>query len=117
MGTENMNPDDIYQSIKQTSADIQNLSLWDGSSSSGRYEHHHHSARKETSHASVTGQGHVAGRRRSSGGDSGSSGALAPEVKDGSLMHRFLYDPHHYQDRVSDLTWLLRVRFVSWRSA
>lgn len=87
MGTENMNPEDIYQSIKQTSADIQNLSLWDGGSSSG-YEQQ--STRKDTGSYQVNSG--VAARRRSSGGDSG--GASYQEVRD---THRYGYDPQQYQ--------------------
>ena len=88
IGTENMNPEDIYNSIKQTSADIQNLSLWDGS---GRYEH----TKKDVIQVPAV----MIGNRRRSSGDSGGPS----ELKDTSLMHRFLYDPSQYQEKVCNL--------------
>ena len=76
--TENMNPEDIYNSIKKTSADIQNLSF---NSKLDQYED-------------------VKKRKDFTSQDSGIQDLRndSPDAGDNRKPH--LYNPSHYQDEV-----------------
>lgn len=68
--TENMNPEDLYNSIKKTSADIQNLSRMDSQYSDSRRDSRSHDGQR---------------------GDDGGAG---------SAEKRRQYNPNNYQDEV-----------------
>ena len=81
METENMNPEDIYDSIKKASADIQNLNF---SSKLDNYDD-------------------VRKKREFTSQDSGIQDLRndSPDAVDGRKGH---YNPSHYQDEVGDLS-------------
>lgn len=76
--TENMNPEDIYNSIKKTSADIQNLSLG----------------------TKLDGYDDIKKKREFASQDSGIQELRndSPDGVDGRRGHHHAYNPHHYQD-------------------
>ena len=86
--TENMNPEEIYNSIKKTSADIQNLSKMDSQFDELKKE------------------------RDSTSQDSGIQGSMhdvratSPETKEHHAGRRQGgYNPHYYQEDVSIMSW------------
>ena len=81
--TENMNPQDIYNSIKKTSADIQNLSLG----------------------TKLDGYDDIKKKREFASQDSGIQELRndSPDGVESRRGHLHTYNPQHYQDDVSSV--------------
>jgi len=85
--TENLNPDDLFNSIKQTTVDIQNLS---------RYDTQYDDFRK-----TPTSLANVRVKQELIGGGGGGGGGRSPSAG-GAAHQQQRYNADHYQETVSD---------------